>query len=204
MGKWFRVVITIPLSTELFFYSYIIIPMATNNAVRFHVQFLRSYSRLPGIRIQWAWRSLPSVFDSDPNDLKIRESSIVTRRHQAVVNALSSLKSETAEDMNKESRENKLKQLELIEKALKSKSMKDALEVLQPWLWSDRKASSKLFLPNIPGSIVKDWCRGIGVDGMPNWPLIQRLNRGELSQYFEKVWCLDILLGFLCVLVDCG
>ena len=48
---------------------------------------------------------------------------------------------------------------------------------------------SSLTVPtqDVPGSIIKGCCRSIGVEGLPNIPLINKLNIGEVSKYMDKV-----------------
>ena len=40
---------------------------------------------------------------------------------------------------------------------------------------------------DVPGSIVKGCCRSIGVEGLPNIPLINKMNIGEVAKYVDKV-----------------
>jgi hypothetical protein len=62
LSKCFRLGITLPLSPEFFFYSYIVLPMMNSNN-------------------PWAWIALPSSFDQ-PEMKKKREEVVVKKRIQ--------------------------------------------------------------------------------------------------------------------------
>jgi hypothetical protein len=78
LTKCFRLLVTIPLSPEFFFYSYIVFPLFSSSN-------------------PWAWRSLPSGFD-DVRDVAVRETAINKRRQQTVVFGLHALQAETIDD----------------------------------------------------------------------------------------------------------
>ena len=40
---------------------------------------------------------------------------------------------------------------------------------------------------NVPGSIVKGCCRSVGIEGLPNIPVINKMNIGEIAKYVDKV-----------------
>jgi len=170
LSKLFRLAITFPISPEFFFYSYIAFPLISSGN-------------------PWAWQSLPSGYD-DVNDKIIREKALIKRRIQAVINGISVLKSETLDDILGKKKDEKLEQIEIIEDALMAKSVDDAIDILSPWLLTENKrklSSLTLNLSLFPGSIIKDCCRSVGIDGVPNIPLIRRMNVGELSKYIDKI-----------------
>ena len=169
MSKFLRLAITVPLSPEFFFYSYIVFPMMSPNNPH-------------------AWASLPSTFD-DKEDKVIREKAMGKKRLQALISSISALKNECLDDFSPTARSQRLKQIASIEDALKGKSFKESLAFLEPWLRSDKKSSKKLSLnlSMVPGSVIKDCCRAVGIEGVPNIPLIRRMNVGELSKHIDTV-----------------
>ena len=172
MGKVFRMLITIPFSPEFFFYSYIVFPtMGGGNP--------------------WAWSAMPSGFDADPADERKRTEVLQKRRVQAVIKAITTLKGETVEaGGDAKQLAARERQLAMIERALKSPTMRDALRECAPLLMSEndrRLAPLKLKLRDVPGAIVKDCLRCVGIEGLPNIPLINRFNKGEVAKHFDKV-----------------
>ena len=169
-GKLIRMVITLPFSPEFFFYSYIVFPTF-------------------GKGNPWAWQNLPSSFDSEPIDVTKRIEVMERRRSQALVSAILSLKGETVEVGDEKKIEARNKQLSFIQKAFKSSDMGAAITELKPLLITENEKKEsilKMKLQDVPGSIVKDCLRSVGIEGLPNWWLINRLNNGELSKYFDK------------------
>jgi hypothetical protein len=163
--------LTFPLSPEFFFYSYIVFPMmAPNNP--------------------WAWNSWPTGFDSDPADIEARKVTLEKRRIQAVVSSLVTLKGEAVDEMDAARRDLKNKHLQTIETALKSKTLKDAIDACQSLLYTKivgKPNAVQLVLENVPGAAVKAFCKSIGVEGVPNIPLIRRMNIGEVAKYVDKI-----------------
>ena len=180
MSKVFRMLVTIPFSPEFFFYSYIVFPtMGSSNP--------------------WAWSAMPSGFDADPEDERKRTDVLQKRRVQAVVKAITTLKGETVEaGGDAKQLAARERQLAMIERALKSSSMRDALKECAPLLMTDsdrRLAPLKMKLRDVPGAIVKDCLRCVGIEGLPNIPLINRLNKGEVAKHFDKVRDSDVFLA---------
>jgi len=166
--KCFRLLITIPLSPEFFFYSYIVFPLFSSSN-------------------PWAWRSLPSGFD-DPRDVAVRETAINKRRQQTVVFGLHALQAETIDDVGTlELRREKINVLNTIEKVLKTNTLSSGLELIKPWLLSDVNSSKKLGIKKVPGSVVKQCCRSFGEEGVPNIPLIRRLNIGQVNTQINNI-----------------
>jgi hypothetical protein len=171
LSKLFRMVITIPFSPEFFFYSYIVFPaMASTNP--------------------FAWTSMPSGFDADASDKKKRSDILTKRRAQTLVNSLVTLRGETVEVGNEEKNTRREEQLKIIQKALTRGSMRESIKDCLPFLTTenDKKATSlKMKLLDVPGSIVKGCCRSVGIEGLPNIPLINKLNLGESYHIFHQL-----------------
>jgi len=142
----------------------------------------------------WAWRALPSCFD-DARDAIVREQAIVKRRVQTVVISLHTLKTDTLDDVgNSKLVSSRKKQLDIIGRALQQTSLAKALDELLPWLLSEEKKASKLSVGQVPGLIIKQCCRSVGLDGVPNLPVVRRLNIGELNGYLERLRSSDTFL----------
>jgi hypothetical protein len=170
-GKLIRLAITFPFSPEFFFYSYIVFPMmAPTNP--------------------WAWNSWPAGFDSDPVDMERRKSTLEKRRLQAAMSTIVALNGDSADELDEKKKAARSEQLSLIEQALKCSKLRDAVAAVQPFLFtkmSGKPNALELVLEDVPGSIVKSCCKSIGVEGVPNVPVVRRLNIGEVSRYMEKV-----------------
>ena len=134
---------------------------------------------------------MPSGFDADPADERKRTEVLQKRRVQAVIKAITTLKGETVEaGGDAKQLAARERQLAMIERALKSPTMRDALRECAPLLMSEndrRLAPLKLKLRDVPGAIVKDCLRCVGIEGLPNIPLINRFNKGEVAKHFDKV-----------------
>eukprot|EP00596_Hydrurales_sp_CCMP1899_P004284 CAMPEP_0119040080 /NCGR_PEP_ID=MMETSP1177-20130426/9913_1 /TAXON_ID=2985 /ORGANISM="Ochromonas sp, Strain CCMP1899" /LENGTH=240 /DNA_ID=CAMNT_0007004797 /DNA_START=139 /DNA_END=859 /DNA_ORIENTATION=- len=138
----------------------------------------------------FAWTSMPSGFDADASDKKKRSDILTKRRAQTLVNSLVTLRGETVEVGNEEKNTRREEQLKIIQKALTRGSMRESIKDCLPFLTTenDKKATSlKMKLLDVPGSIVKGCCRSVGIEGLPNIPLINKLNLGEISKHFDKV-----------------
>lgn len=187
-SKLLRMLITIPISIELFVYSNLIIPIFSLN------------------KNVWAWKQFPSTFRyqyETENAIKIYEK----RRLQAVINGLSILVNGCVDDIDDvKRRDQTIEQLQLIENALQQKSLSKSLEVLKPWytlskeeinkLQTNRKIKHNLSLSkNFSWLIVRDICKSLGSDPLPNIYFIRRFNRGEVNKYLDKVINYDQFLG---------
>lgn len=179
MSKSFRLLVTFPFSPEFFFYSYIVFPMMS-------------------VDNPWAWKAMPSSFDH-PGDKLRRESALTKRRIRAVLTSLQTLQNDVMDDIAPAIRSKKSEHIRIIDCALKQSNLEEAVNNLAPWMTS-KKIKQRRNLPqvasleNIPGNIVKECCKAIGVDGVPNIPLINRLNRGEINRYVERVKISDDFL----------
>lgn len=169
LSKCVRLLVTVPLSPEFFMYSNIVFPLFSSHN-------------------PWAWKSLPSSFD-DTHDAYVRERALVKRRMQTALLGLHTMQADTLDDLGApEMRQRKVAIVERIERALKQKSFDRALEELEPWLVSkDEKTARKLSASALPGAIVKQCLRSFGSDGVPNIPIIRRMNAGELSNKIKKI-----------------
>ena len=183
ISKIFRLGITIPLSPELFFYSYIVSPLLSPSN-------------------PFAWNALPSGFDLE-RDRQRRQEICVHRRFYALVQALQTARKDILDDYNIESRMIKAKHLRRALEALNAPSHEIALEKLSPWIYtqpSKSKVAKSLKIVGLGGAIIKSVCRSVGVEGVPNIPLIRRLNIADLNGYCNKVsFCLYyVILLFHC------
>lgn len=136
----------------------------------------------------WAWKALPSGFD-DANDIIKRDAVIAKRRIQALINSISALKGETVEDQTYEISNVRQKHIEIVEKVLQAKNTDEALDYIQPWLFTTKKDKKelKLNLGMVPPIIIKECLKSFGLDGLPNIPLIRRFNAGELGKHIKKI-----------------
>ena len=170
VSKIFRLGITIPLSPELFFYSYIVSPLLSPSN-------------------PFAWNALPSGFDLE-RDKRRRQEICIHRRFYALIQALQIARKDIIDDFNVESRMKKAKHLRRALEALNAPSHQVALEKLAPWIYtqpSQTKVPKSLKIVGLGGAIIKGVCRSIGVEGVPNIPLIRRLNIADLNGYCNKV-----------------
>lgn len=184
LSKVFRMAITIPISPELFLYSYVIIPL---------ISFTTNYT-------PWIFKTFPSTFEY-PEEIKQRKDIIEKRRYQGLTNMLQWYKSHSMEQVLHESKDPYLKQQEVIEKVLESKSISYSLELLAQWYITtttsnNKKRNEKAFievthksaqLKNIPWPIVKDCVKAIGSDGLPNIWFIRRFNLNEIQSYLKRL-----------------
>lgn len=180
ISKLLRIIIYIPLSPELFFYSSILLPFIGLN------------------KNPWIWNSFPSTF-SYPDEFQSRRDILNKRRIQLLVNSLSWFKNNVIDDMNDAYRRFVVgEDIERIEKAMtQSSSLQGSLQILEPlYSASDPLAISKLIkkkkldadLSGFPAwSVLKEMCRSIGTDGLPNIFLLRRFNRGEIVKYVNKI-----------------
>ena len=187
ISKLFRLGITIPLSPELFFYSYIVSPLLSPSN-------------------PFAWNALPSGFDLERDRLR-RQEICTHRRFFALVQALQNARKDIIDDFNVESRMTKAKHLRRALEALNAPSHELALEKLSPWIYtqpSKAKVAKSLQILGLGGAIIKSVCRSIGVEGVPNIPLVRRLNIADLNGYCNKVGVFYFLMIFLLLLVGRG
>jgi hypothetical protein len=180
ISKLLRILIYIPLSPELFFYSSVLIPFIGLN------------------KNPWIWQAFPSTF-SYADELQSRREILNKRRIQLVVNSLSWLKNNVIDDVNDAYRRFVVgEDIERIEKAMsQSSSTIASLQTLEPlYLASDPASINKLIkkkkldadLAGFPAwSVVKEMCRSIGTDGLPNIVFLRRFNRGEIVKYVNKI-----------------
>lgn len=170
-GKCLRLGVTFPLSPEFFFYSYIVFPMMSPSN-------------------PWAWRAMPSTFDL-PEEKELRNEALSQRRIQSLVSIVNALKVETNADISTTIRNERVKQVNRIEKALSAKNLRDALDALNPWLLSEPKSATSPTLAikagKIVGSALRDASRACGGEGYPNLPLVKRMNIGDIKSYVDRL-----------------
>lgn len=178
-NKLFRLGITLPISPQFFLYSYILFPMFTPSN-------------------PWAWRSFPSTYDF--KDEKVTRSKIINKRRvRGVFNALTLLEQDYGENTSQDLAKKRAGQLQAIKQALKASKLEDSLNALQSWLQTEQKKASKLTLrlDFIPGAVISDCCKALGMDALPNLPLIRRFNVGELSGYCKRLQDEDSFLSLV-------
>lgn len=177
-----RIILYYPLSPEFFMYIYVVTPI-----------FSSLVSPSP-----WAWASLPSAFDT-AKDKANRISTLASRRLQSLVFALHQLKNDChADNGSSEKKKETESHLSRIQKALGAHTFNEALDALQPYYTSDQPTNSlttTLKVSNVPGAIIKEWCNGFGINGVPNIPLIRKINNKELSDHLDKIRKSDTFLS---------
>jgi hypothetical protein len=169
--KGLRLAFTIPLAPEFSFYSYLVSPMlAFSNP--------------------WAWRSLPSSFDSDEDDLRERARIMHERRYAGLLSSVAAFQKQMVDDHETTTRKKREDQYGLLEEALMNcQNTEKAFATLIPWMKSPLKDSKKmqLNLAWVPGAAIKDVIKALGMDGVPDLPLVRRLNVGELGRHLDKI-----------------
>ena len=53
----------------------------------------------------------------------------------------------------------------------------------------------------VPGAVIKECCRSVGVDGVPNIPIIRRLNIGEIKGYLVIIIIIIIITIIITILL---
>lgn len=188
-SKLFRLLITIPLSPEFFFYSYLVFPMLFSGNNPF------------------AWNAFPSTFGFPEEEIS-RKAIIGKRRIQMLVEGVQELKNTQVEvpeqslgSVNKDSTNtnNMDYNIKLIEQALKCNDIDSSMTVFEPWYAFEESTKinrmnkkklpppQKAVLKNIPWNFAKSFCRSCGMDGLPNVFFIRRMNLGEISKYVDQV-----------------
>eukprot|EP01041_Mallomonas_annulata_P007480 gene7480-15317_t len=171
MMKLGRMAISYPLSPEFFFYVYIVNPILSSSS-------------------PWAWKALPSTFDTPENIIKCKDI-LKKRRVQAVISSIHLFKNTILEELNEERKEMNQNQLIIVEKAIQHihSNIDKSLSELQPFYTSTKKTDEKstLQLNDFPPGIIKVMCNCFGIDGVPNIPLLRMINKGELSKHMEMV-----------------
>jgi hypothetical protein len=136
----------------------------------------------------WVWVQLfPSTFD-DPKFKAIRERAIQQRRSHALLGAVQQLQKEAMEDVPAKQRQERKQQLEVISKAMdKKSSLVDAYDILEPYLLApvNSRQLKSIRFNKIPSKVVKDFLHSTGTDGVPNLPVINRLNHGPFRKFFD-------------------
>jgi hypothetical protein len=169
LQKTLKLAVTASLSPQYFFYSYLVFPLLTSNN-------------------PWAWRSLPSTYDSTEYK-DARESALAKRRMQAVVQGMHTLVGETIEGSGSpQQREQRQRAVHRIEHALQQPSMDRSLVALGPWLTSaTQRAAQRLQLGHTSGAIVRQCVRALGGEGVPNIPIIRMWNSWDLGGRLRSV-----------------
>ncbi|RYG66491.1 hypothetical protein EON64_09645, partial [archaeon] len=174
-NKALRIVVTIPLSPEFFFYSYLVFPLFSSNN-------------------PWAWRAMPSSFD-DPADASLRAHILRQRRLQAVVSSVLALKADTLGGCNEALRREREGQLKQIESALRCEELDAALQQLSSFFSaSSLKDAKKLRVTRMPSRLVKECVRCIGEEGVWDLPLVRSFNGAALHTHLQRLQRSDAFL----------
>lgn len=112
--KFARFGLTLCVSQEIAFYTYLIIPIMSSASN------------------PWAWKVLPSGFDL-PADKDMRDQILVKRRQTALLNSLQFLLGQTIDDVDVKTKTERSGHVHMLEEALKAKSTSGALKVLESW-----------------------------------------------------------------------
>jgi hypothetical protein len=85
-------------------------------------------------------------------------------------------------------REERASDLFLIRRALQEKRIENALKIFSPWFEAaNKKAARRIPFNKLPGAAVKEICSALGYDGVPNIPLVRRLNGAQVNSYMERL-----------------
>ena len=168
--KIIRLVFTLGISQDFFIYGYLIGPLLSSSPK--------------------AWEAWPSTFELTSEKCK-KKQSILRKREYGLFQIINSLDSLNNPENNEEIYNSSIKNINMIRDSLKSKDPRSFLESLKKLYIIDRsymKDASKPFLKGCSGSILKSILASIGGgDGLPNLPLINRLNVNEISTILDKV-----------------
>ncbi len=178
--KCIRITLLGCLSPELVAYSYVIIPAIS--------------SQNP-----WAWNTLPSSFDR-AKDKDTRDKAMIQRRQIASLHAMDKLMERQYADVyNNKEKVKHTSQISKIVKGLTSSdvSLESAMKELKPLFGKTKntiqdirrvnKGTMSLDIRQMPWPVVRDLCKSIGVDGVPNIFFLRRLNKGDLGRYFDNL-----------------
>eukprot|EP01031_Cornospumella_fuschlensis_P032614 gene32614-39432_t len=175
-NKALRIAVTIPLSPEFFFYSYLVFPLFSFNN-------------------PWAWRALPSSFD-DPHDAALRTHILQQRRLQAVASAVLALKADALGGGSEKLQREREAQLGIIQEALRCERLDAAMQHLSSFFCvGTLRDTKKLRVSNMPSRLVKECVRCIGEEGVWDLPLVRKFNAAALQNYLEKLKRSDAFLA---------
>lgn len=147
----------------------------------------------------WIWpQSFPSSFD-DATFKARRENALQQRKFLALLSGVEQLEAGVSDDLPEKQRQDRAAQIDTIKKALlanKKGTLSEALSVLDSWLLvpKNSKNSKEIRLQNIPSKLVKEILRSVGTDGVPDWIIINQMNRGTLRKYFDGLAQSDTFL----------
>merc|ERR1711934_187943 len=94
-------------------------------------------------------------------------------------------------------RERGEKNIEIVNNALRSKDSISCLNAMKEYIYTDKRHSSKVYLKACSGGVVKSILTAIGGEGLPNVPLINRLNCNEISNIIKQISKSDEVLDSL-------
>jgi hypothetical protein len=138
----------------------------------------------------WVWKEYPSAFDRDPVDTASKNEIMSKRRLLTVLTSLQTLAKESAENLTPESGAERISQLSTISEMISKPNVEAAISVIKPWIQTDFSQAKKLALnlKIVPGNVIRESILSFGLDGVPNIPIIRRLNVFDLSSQISKVY----------------
>lgn len=164
--KLVRLVLTLGYSREFFAYGYVVGPLIN-----------------PG---PTSWLAWPSSFDVR-KDKELRDKSLEEKRISSTVQVLNAVNAET-NSMNKpEVQIAARKNVATIIRALRSNDLQTSLNEMKDFIFVDKKHQDKAFLKGCSGAVLKGMLNALGADGIPNIPIINRLNCKEVQGILEKI-----------------
>ena len=174
--KIFRAILTLGYSKEFFLYGYVLGPLISSTPK--------------------AWQAWPSPFDL-PKDKKSRENALTEKKIIALSRVLGEVTQEASSENDPKQRERGERNIETVNRALRCKDPVSCLHAMKDYILTDKKHSSKIYLKACNGAVVKSILTAIGGDGLPNLPLINRLNCNEIANILTKVAKSDEVLDSL-------
>jgi hypothetical protein len=174
--KIFRAILTLGYSREFFLYGYVLGPVISSTPK--------------------AWASWPSPFDL-PRDKKAREDALAEKRIVALSKVLGEVTQQANPENDPKIRERGEKNIEIVNNALRSKDSISCLNAMKEYIYTDKRHSSKVYLKACSGGVVKSILTAIGGEGLPNVPLINRLNCNEISNIIKQISKSDEVLDSL-------
>ena len=143
--KLLKVGLTLPLSPQFFFYSYIVFPMMTPTN-------------------PWAWRAFPSTYDKDTNDIQTRKNIIHNRKTEGFFKAITQLQHDVNEENNDDIKQQKIQYINSLKQSLQASSIEQSMNILSSWCQTEVNKANKLtlHLRSLPSSLVYDFARAVG------------------------------------------
>jgi hypothetical protein len=174
--KLVRMILTLGYSREFFAYGYVLGPLMGSNNPK-------------------AWIAWPSTFDLQ-KDKESRIKSLEEKRITSLVQGLNALNSGMNSENNPDMQATSRRYVSSIIRALRAKDLKTGLNELKDFIFVDSKSkSTSPHLKGCSGAALKGIVNALGAEGVPNIPLINRLNVNEIAGILEKLARSDEILA---------